>query len=176
MQLKKKIAGRFSTEVAYKILKKVQFKTNHDNSFITVLVPNHLALSERQIATISEQLEVVYGINGYYVHEVQKETLSHKTKKSDIDSNEKSTGILDSSQELEATTENTVWYQIRNGLIREALGEHTKLGLQKVEEKECKDTKTLTLTMLTRCMADWVRHNYSYVIRRLIGGIEVLRV
>ena len=70
MQLKKKIAGRFSTEVAYKILKKVQFKTNHDNSFITVLVPNHLALSERQIATISEQLEVVYGINGYYVHEV----------------------------------------------------------------------------------------------------------
>ena len=69
-----------------------------------------------------------------------------------------------------------MWYQIRNGLIREALGEHTKLGLQKVEEKECKDTKTLTLTMLTRCMADWVRHNYSYVIRRLIGGIEVLRV
>jgi DNA-binding MarR family transcriptional regulator len=73
MQVRKKIAGRFSTEIAYKILTKVEFKTNHDNSFITALVSNRLALSARQIATLSEQLEAVYGINGYYVQEVEQE-------------------------------------------------------------------------------------------------------
>ncbi|MCC8419288.1 MAG: chromosomal replication initiator DnaA [Rickettsia endosymbiont of Glossina mortisans submortisans] len=71
MQVKKKIAGRFSTEIAYKILTKVQFKTNNDNSFILALVPKRLdlggiqteSLSERQIATLSEQLEAVYLLN-----------------------------------------------------------------------------------------------------------------
>jgi hypothetical protein len=67
MQVRKKIAGRFSTEIAYKILTQVEFKTNYENSFITALVPNRLNLSERQIATLSEQLEAVYGVNGYYV-------------------------------------------------------------------------------------------------------------
>ncbi len=114
MQLKKKIAGRFSTEIAYKILTKVEFKTNHDNSFITVIIPNRLelgsvrterlsnrqqkalnekqaenssnrqtatlnkaqtvALSKQQIKILHEQLEAVYGINGYYVEEVSKKS------------------------------------------------------------------------------------------------------
>lgn len=81
MQVKKKIAGRFSTEIAYKILTKVQFKTNHDNSFITALIPKILdlrgiqteSLSEGQIACLSEQLEAVYGVNGYYVQKVEQE-------------------------------------------------------------------------------------------------------
>ncbi|CAB0007838.1 unnamed protein product, partial [Nesidiocoris tenuis] len=80
MQLKKKIAGRFSSEVAYKILTQVQFKTNHDDSFITALVLNRHYLesvrteglgnrqadnlSKSQITYLSEQLEAVYGVNG----------------------------------------------------------------------------------------------------------------
>lgn len=67
MQVRKKIAGRFSTNVAYEILTQVEFKTNHGNSVVAALVPNRLDLSERQIATLGEQLEAVYGINGYYV-------------------------------------------------------------------------------------------------------------
>ena len=46
MQLRKKIAGRCSTELAYKILTQVQFKTNHGNSVVAALVPNRLNLSE----------------------------------------------------------------------------------------------------------------------------------
>lgn len=76
MQIKKKIAGRFSAELAYKILTMLEFKTNYDNSFITALIPNHLALSERQIATLSEQLEAVYGVNGYYVTAVEDENVN----------------------------------------------------------------------------------------------------
>ncbi|GAA5253094.1 hypothetical protein KNCP2_13840 [Candidatus Rickettsia kedanie] len=80
MQVRKKIAGRFSAELAYKILTMVEFKTNHDNSFITALVPNHLALSERQIADLSKQLEAVYGINGYYVTEVEEKITDVKSE------------------------------------------------------------------------------------------------
>ncbi|CAN7976260.1 unnamed protein product, partial [Ixodes persulcatus] len=75
MQVRKKIAGRFNTNVAYEILTQVEFKTNHNNSFITAIIPKRLdlggiqteSLSERQIEILSEQLEAVYGINGYYV-------------------------------------------------------------------------------------------------------------
>ncbi len=54
MQLKKKIAGRFSSEVAYRVLTQVQFKTNHDDSFITVIIPNNLTAipSKSQIAIL----------------------------------------------------------------------------------------------------------------------------
>ncbi|KDO02195.1 hypothetical protein REISMN_08335 (plasmid) [Rickettsia tamurae subsp. buchneri] len=71
MQVRKKIAGRYGTETAYKILTQVEFKTNQYNSFVTALVPNSLDLSERQIEILSQQLEAVYGINGYYVDIVE---------------------------------------------------------------------------------------------------------
>jgi DNA-binding MarR family transcriptional regulator len=204
MQVKKKIAGRFSTEVAHAILTQIEFKTNHDNSFITALVPNHLALSERQIATLSEQLEAVYGINRYYVQEVEQaeqiadvkpedaesaedgrleggrrvriEKQYFKIKEPDIISNSKDIGILDNSQELDTTSENTVWHQIRKGL-REELGEAIdEVWFSKAEAKECIETGLLTLTMPTRFMADWVRNNYSHVIRRFSEGCGVKSV
>nr|ADD74118.1 chromosomal replication initiator protein DnaA-like protein [Rickettsia felis] len=204
MQVRKKIAGRFSTEIAYKILTKVEFKTNHDNSFITALVPNQLALSERQIATLSEQLEAVYGINGYYVtaagdEDVKPERVGgakgvrekgkskvvstailekqySKIKEPDIISSNKDIGILDIGKELDATNKNTVWHQIRKGLRKE-LGEHIdQAWFAKAEAKECRNTGLLTLTMPTRFMADWVRNNYSHVIRRLSEGYGIKRV
>lgn len=75
MQVRKKIAGRFSSEVAYKILTKVKFKINHDNSFITALIPSYLDFSERQTEILSHQLAAVYGINGYYVQKLEQEKL-----------------------------------------------------------------------------------------------------
>ena len=209
MQVRKKIAGRFNTEIAYKILTMVEFKTNHDNSFITALIPNQLdlgeiqteSLSERQIATLSEQLEAVYGINKYYVQEVEQaeqiadvkpedaesaedgrleggrrvriEKQYFKIKEPDIISNSKDIGILDNSQELDTTSENTVWHQIRKGL-REELGEAIdEVWFSKAEAKECIETGLLTLTMPTRFIVDWVRNNYSHVIRRFSEGCGV---
>ena len=191
MQLKKKIAGRFSTEVAYKILTKVKFKLNQDNSFITALIPNQLALSERQKAYLSEQLEAVYGVNGYYITAAGYENVNHedvgysedgelkgerkeeigkphsKIKESDIITNSEDIGILDIGMELDKIEENTVWDQIRNGL-REELGEAIDtVWFSKAVVSEDKETKTLTLTMPTRFMADWIKNNYSHVIRRL---------
>ena len=208
MQVRKKIAGRFSTNVAYKILTKVEFKTNHDNSFITALVPNHINLSQRQIACISEQLEVVYGINGYYVQEVEQEEQIEdvkperlggakgsrekgsgkvvstailekqysKIKEPDISSSSKDVGILESSQELDTIEENTVWNQIRKGLREELGAAVDEVWFSKAEDKECRETGTLTLTMPTRFMADWTRNNYSHVIRRLSEGCGIKRV
>jgi DNA-binding MarR family transcriptional regulator len=205
MQVRKKIAGRYSSEIAYKILTSVEFKTNQDNSFITALVPNHINLSERQIADLSEQLEAVYGINGYYVQEVeQEEKIEYvktegvggakgarekgkrkivsttilekqysKIKEPDIISNSKDIGSLESSKVLDTIAENTAWHQIRKGL-REELGEVIDtVWFAKAEAKECRETKILKLTMPTRFMEDWVRNNYSHVIRRLSKGCGI---
>ncbi|AAY62256.1 unknown (plasmid) [Rickettsia felis URRWXCal2] len=198
MQIRKKIAGRFSTNVAYEILKEVEFKTNNDNSFILALVPNQLALSERQIATLSEQLEAVYGINGYYVTVlegdvnpedveyaersrgkkeiaigVNNEMIYPKTAVFDNVENDTPIDIPASNSVVNTTNENTVWNQIRKGL-REELGEAVdETWFSKAEAKECKETKTLTLTMPTRFMSDWVRNNYSHVIRGLSEGYKI---
>jgi len=69
---------------------------------------------------------------------------------------------------------NTVWYSIRKGLIEE-LGEAIdKAWFSKAIAKEC--SKTATLTMPTRFMADWIKNNYSHVILRLAGNCRIKRV
>jgi hypothetical protein len=158
MCVKKKIAGRFSSELAYKILTKVEFKTNHDNSFIAVLIPSSLTLSEKQIATLSDQLEAVYGINGYYVQEVEEEIPQQKTITSAIGSEGKSLEISATSKELDATNENTVWQEIRKGLIEEFGEAIDAVWFSKAVSKECAETNTLTLTMPTRFMAGFLKN------------------
>nr|WP_041472060.1 DnaA N-terminal domain-containing protein [Rickettsia africae] len=201
MQVRKKIAGRFNTNVAYEILTQVEFKTNHNNSFITAIIPKRLdlggiqtgSLSERQIEILSEQLEAVYGINGYYVTVVgdvgsaedssgkgeRKEEIEKqysKIKESDIISNIKDIGILDIGKELDKIEENTVWNQIRKGL-REELGEAIDaVWFSKAEATEDKEKGMLILTMPTRFMADWVKNNYSHVLKRLSVGCGINRV
>lgn len=90
-----------------------------------------------------------------------------KIKGPDIIFSSNDIGILDIGKESGKTSKNTVWLRIRKGL-REELGEVVDaVWFSKAEATECKDTKTLTLTMPTRFMSDWVRNNYSHVIRRL---------
>ncbi|KHO02177.1 hypothetical protein JS55_07915 (plasmid) [Rickettsia felis str. LSU] len=155
-------------------------------------------LSERQIATLSEQLEAVYGINGYYVTVlegdvnpedveyaersrgkkeiaigVNNEMIYPKTAVFDNVENDTPIDIPASNSVVNTTNENTVWNQIRKGL-REELGEAVdETWFSKAEAKECKETKTLTLTMPTRFMSDWVRNNYSHVIRGLSEGYKI---
>lgn len=71
MQVKKKIAGRFSPKTAYEILTQLEFRTNTNNSIVTALIPSSLTLSELLIEILSEQLEAVYGRNEYYVDIVE---------------------------------------------------------------------------------------------------------
>ncbi|GAA5252531.1 hypothetical protein KNCP2_08190 [Candidatus Rickettsia kedanie] len=195
MQVRKKIAGRFSTNVAYEILTQVEFKLNPDNSFITALISNRLDLNTRQIECLSEQLEAVYGINGYYVavvgdvgededgidtgeiaKEAKKEMIYPQIKPSAIISNSKDIGSSDSSKGLDIIHENKAWNQIRKRL-REELGVVVdEVWFSKALAVECMETNTLTLTMPTRFIADWIRHNYSHVIRRLSAGCGVDRV
>nr|AKS10311.1 DnaA-like replication initiator protein [Rickettsia endosymbiont of Ixodes pacificus] len=180
--VRKKIAGRFSTEVAYKILTQVEFKQNHDNSFVTVLIPNHLALSEQQIEILSQQLEAVYGINGYYVQVL--EDVGYSQKGGGIDTIEESTEepiaqTFSKTQQgvsLGAILSTTAWYQIRHGLIEE-LGEAIDTAwFSKAIAVECTETYRLTLIMPTRFMADWIRNNYSHVIKRLSGECGIKRL
>ncbi|AFC70448.1 chromosomal replication initiator DnaA (plasmid) [Rickettsia amblyommatis] len=174
MQVKKKIAGRFSTEIAYKILTQVEFKTNYENSFITVLIPNNLDLSERQIEILSEQLEAVYGINGYYVQELEdvgyaKDAIAIDTK----------TGIqtfskIPKEEPLNSIPSTSAWHKIRKGLIEELGAAIDAVWFSKATVREYQETSTLTLTMPTRFMVDWVRNNYSHVIRRLASGCKMV--
>ncbi|MFV9890135.1 DnaA N-terminal domain-containing protein [Rickettsia conorii] len=183
MQVRKKIAGRFNTNVAYEILTQVEFKTNHNNSFITAIIPKRLdlggiqteSLSERQIEILSEQLEAVYGINGYYVTVVgdvgsAEDSSGKGERKEEIEkqySKIKDIEILDIGKELDKIEENTVWNQIRKGL-REELGEAIDaVWFSKAEATDDKEKGMLILTMPTRFMADWVKNNYSHVLKRL---------
>ncbi|EER20865.1 MULTISPECIES: DnaA N-terminal domain-containing protein [spotted fever group] len=195
IQLKKKISGRFNTEIAYKILTQVEFKTNQDNSFITALIPSSLDLSEKQIEILSEQLEAVYGINGYYVpvvrdegsseggidteeqaREAKTEVIYPNATKPAIVTNSETVDILTISGDVDTINENTSWHQIRKRL-RTELGEAIDTAwFSKAVVKECKETNILTITMPTRFMADWIRNNYSQMIRRLAGNVGVKRV
>nr|WP_012477937.1 DnaA N-terminal domain-containing protein [Rickettsia monacensis]ABQ85884.1 DnaA-like replication initiator protein [Rickettsia monacensis] len=188
MQVKKKIVGRFSTNVACSILQQVEFKTNHDNSFVTALIPSSITLSERQIKILSKQLEAVYGINGYYVQEVEDvedfekeqerrgkekemEILYPKITKSTIVSNSTPVGILERSGGLDAIEENTAWHQIRSGLIEELGYEIDKAWFSKARVKEDKEMKTLILSMPTKFMADWLKNQYGHIVYRLSSSL-----
>ncbi|ALN41907.1 hypothetical protein ASQ44_07455 (plasmid) [Rickettsia rhipicephali] len=188
MQVKKKIAGRFSTNVACSILQQVEFKINHDNSFVTALIPSSITLSERQIEILSEQLEAVYGINGYYVQEVEDvedfekeqerrgkekemEILYPKITKSTIVSNSTPVGILERSGGLDAIEEKTAWHQIRSGLIEELGYEIDRAWFSKARVKEDKEMKTLTLSMPTKFMADWLKNQYGHIVYRLSSSL-----
>jgi hypothetical protein len=99
-----------------------------------------------------------------------------KIKEPDMITNSKDIGSLESSKALDTIAENTVWHQIRKGL-REELGEAIdEVWFAKAVATECKETNTITLTMPTRFMSDWVRNNYSHVIRRHSEGCGVDRV
>jgi len=195
MQVRKKIAGRFSTEVAYKILTQVEFKTNPDNSFITALIPNRLDLREGQTEALRQQLEAVYGKNKYYVEIIEDakdediqerlevgEGISKKSPQEENKTKTEEQGVIQTFSKIpkgvpiSAIPPSTAWHHIRKGLIEE-LGEAIdKAWFSKAVATEDNENSMLTLTMPTRFMSDWIRNNYSHVIQRLAGSAGVKRV
>lgn len=184
-QVKKKIAGRFSAKVAYEILTGVEFKTNYDNSFITALIPSQLDLSDIQVEHLKERLEAVYGKNKYYVEIVEdlaKETEKQEKRRNlgqEKQTNTKEQGAIQTVSKIpqgvsiSSIATHTVWYALRKGLIEE-LGEAIDAAwFSKADTTEDKETGTLTLTMPTRFMLDWVKNRYGYAISRISCALGV---
>jgi len=174
MQVRKKIAGRFSTELAYKILTKVEFKLNPDNSFITALIPSSLALSERQIEILSQQLEAVYGINGYYVEIV---TESKDLAKKQVTGKDLPKGMHINTKEcsmqqeiaLSSLPSTSAWHGIRQDLIAEFGRDIDNSWFSKALVTEAKETSLLTLIMPNKFMSDFIKSRYGYAISRISG-------
>jgi hypothetical protein len=174
MCVKKQIAGRFSTELAYKILTGVELKTNSHNSFITALIPSSLALSERQIATLSEQLEAVYGINRYYVEIVTeskdfaKEQETNKASPEEMHINTKECRM---QQEIALSSfpSTSAWHGIRQDLIAEFGQDIDNSWFSKALVTEARETNLLTLTMPNKFMSDFIKSRYGYAISRISG-------
>lgn len=195
MQVRKKIAGRFSTKLAYEILTQVDFRVNLDNSFIAALIPRGLALSELQTEALRQQLEAVYGKNKYYVEIIEDakdediqerlevgEGISKKSPQEENKTKTEEQGVIQTFSKIpkgvpiSAIPPSTAWHHIRKGLIEE-LGEAIdKAWFSKAVATEDNENSMLTLTMPTRFMSDWIRNNYSHVIQRLAGSAGVKRV
>ena len=61
--------------------------------------------------------------------------------------------------------------------MREELGEAIDIvWFSKAVATECEDTQTLTITMPTRFMSDFLKNNYSHAIRRLAGSVGIKMV
>jgi len=178
MQVKKKIAGRFSTKIAYAILTGVEFKLNPDNSFITALIPSSLALSERQIVTLSEQLEAVYGINGYYVAIVTASKDLANVQATSKDSPEEPEEMYINTKEcsmqqgmlLSAIPSTSAWHGIRQDLIAELGKDIDNSWFSKALVTEARETNLLTLTMPNKFMSDFIKSRYGYAISRISGN------
>lgn len=184
MQLKRKIAGRFNTRLAYEILTQVEFRTNFDNRFVTALIPSKLTLSDRQIEVLNEQLEAVYGKNGYYiqvvdeaVEEEREEEEAIKPNKTNVSScqtvkiapDQQIISKIRAGVSLSSIEGNTAWHGIRKDLIEEFGKDIDNSWFAKAVVKENMLTFTLTLTMPNKFMADWTRNRYGYAISRIAG-------
>ncbi|KJV91155.1 DnaA N-terminal domain-containing protein, partial [Rickettsia bellii] len=175
MCIKKKIAGRFSSEVAYKILTKVEFKLNPDNSFITALIPSSLALSERQTEILSDQLEAVYGINGYYVEivtaskDLAKAQATSKALPEEMYINTKESREQQEMCYFSAIPSTSAWHGIRQDLIAEFGKDIDNSWFSKAIVTESKETGLLGVIMPNKFMSDFIKNRYGYAISRISG-------
>lgn len=80
------------------------------------------------------------------------------------------------STPLSSLKQDSVWRQVRQALLLQYGNDIDAAWFSKAEAKESKETKTLTLTMPTRFMVDWIRNNYSHVIRRLAASCGIKSV
>lgn len=73
MSVKKKIAGRFSTEISYSILTTAQFIESSSRELLTILLPENIALSDMQREILMREVCSVYGNNNCYLDRVKTE-------------------------------------------------------------------------------------------------------
>ncbi|KIJ88778.1 DnaA N-terminal domain-containing protein [Rickettsia asembonensis] len=183
-QVKKKIAGRFSSEISYSILTKARFIESSSKELLTILLPENLALSDMQREILTSEVCSVYGNNKCYLDRVKtglKISAAVAKEEGNIEeAQSESTSDLSCSKPrstpLSTLPEDSVWRQVRQALVLQYGNGIDTAWFSKAVASECKETSLLLLTMPTRFMADWVRNYYSHVIRRLAGSCGIKSV
>ncbi|HJD59046.1 MAG TPA: hypothetical protein LFV92_07960 [Rickettsia endosymbiont of Ceroptres masudai] len=184
-QVRKKIAGRFSAEISHSILTTARFIESRSRELLTILLPENLCLSDMQREILTSEVCSVYGNNKCYLDSVKQglKISGAAVVKEEVVTEEAqsaSTSELSCSKPrsiaLSALPEDSVWRQVRESLVLQYGNDVDTAWFSKAVAVECNNTKTLTLTMPTRFMADWVRNNYSHVIRRLAASCGIKSV
>ncbi|MGX6960309.1 MAG: DnaA N-terminal domain-containing protein [Rickettsia endosymbiont of Pentastiridius leporinus] len=176
-QVRKKIAGRFSSEISHSILTTARFIESSSSELLTILLPENLALSKMQREILMSEVCSVYGNNNCYLDRVKTEL-----KISNATGNKEETQSASTSEPscsnprstpLSSLKQDSVWHQVRQALVLQYGNDIDAVWFSKVVASECKETSLLTLTMPTRFMADWLKNNYGYAISRISGVLGV---
>lgn len=172
-QVKKKIAGRFSSEISHFILTTAQFIESRGGDILTILLPENLALSKMQREILTSEVCSVYGNNNCYLDSVKTGLkISNATgNKEEIQSASTSEPSCSNprSTPLSSLKQDSVWHQVRQALVLQYGNDIDAAWFSKVVASECKETSLLLLTMPTRFMADWLKNHYGYAISRISG-------
>ncbi|WP_017208723.1 DnaA N-terminal domain-containing protein [Rickettsia australis] len=177
-QVKKKIAGRFSSEISHSILTTAQFIESSSRELLTILLPENIALSDMQREILMREVCSVYGNNNCYLDRVKtelkiSEAVVGKEEENMEEAQSASTSephfINPRSTPLSSLKQDSVWRQVRQALLLQYGNNIDEAWFSKAVAKECTETSLLTLTMPTRFMADWLKNHYGYAISRISG-------
>ncbi|WCR55944.1 DnaA N-terminal domain-containing protein [Rickettsia asembonensis] len=178
-QVKKKIAGRFSSEISHSILTTAQFIESSSRELLTILLPENIALSDMQREILMREVCSVYGNNKCYLDRVKTELkISAAVVGKEEENMEEAQSVSTSephfinprSAPLSSLKQDSVWRQVRQALLLQYGNNIDEAWFSKAVAKECTETSLLTLTMPTKFMADWLKNHYGYVITRLAGS------
>ncbi|MFP3011469.1 MAG: DnaA N-terminal domain-containing protein [Rickettsia sp.] len=169
MQLKRKIAVLFENIKAYEIL--VNSKFSYLEGFFKLTFFKNVILCTLQQEVLKNAIKSVYG------NSVNIQILTGSKPKADRTHNnyfkskkELSVGA-EEYKSLSNIDETTSWYFIRQGLIQELGYEIDKAWFSKARVKEDKEMKTLTLSMPTKFMTDWINSRYGHIVYRLAQAL-----
>lgn len=180
-QVRKKIAGRFSSEISHSILTTGQFIESSSRELLTILLPENLALSDMQREILTGEVCSVYGNNKCYLDSIKTGfKISAAVAKEEGNMEEAqsaSTSELSCSKPrsipLSSLKKDSVWRQVRQALLLQYGNDIDTAWFSKAVAKECTETSLLTLTMPTKFMADWLKNHYGYAISRISGVLGV---
>lgn len=177
-QVKKKIAGRFSSEISHSILTTAQFIESSSRELLTILLPENIALSDMQREILMREVCSVYGNNNCYLDRVKTELkISEAVVGKEEENMEEAQSVSTSephfinprSTPLSSLKQDSVWHQVRQALLLQYGNDIDAAWFSKAVAKECTETSLLTITMPTRFMADWLKNHYGYAISRISG-------
>lgn len=174
MQLKRKIAGLFENRKAYEILLNSGF--SYLNGVFSIEFRNKLVLIIREEEILKNAIKSVYGDDIDIQIILSNASICNKSKADRVHNNyfkpkkELSVGA-EGYKSLSSINETTSWYFIRQGLIKELGYEIDKAWFSKARVKEDKEMKTLTLSMPTKFMADWLNSRYGHIIYRFATSL-----
>lgn len=185
MQLKRKIAGIFASDIAYLLLYNTEFSLNKNEFTIKVKSHTKPNLSSYQHGVLLEQVRSIYGNNITSINivaedkallqsevQLQPSSANKLTQNQTSDSNISTSSSGESKEDLShinnAHNESSIWCKVRLALIghfRE--GEILdRIWFSKLEAIYDHDRQKLTLKAPNSFVRDWVWQHYGYLIER----------